>query len=135
MSLLSRHVSELKSEEFVLGASAGFKGEAGSRFEGLESTKLVIVAAPSSKNWTGFTAVEQTIGDAGVGAAMVGRQFPARCLVTYRRQTAVERKVIDGREISKDVEKLVVVGIEYLSPMDLVDVKVPTGDASTRKVA
>ena len=64
MSLLSRHVSELKSEEFVLGVSTGFKGEAGSRFEGLESTKLVIVAAPSSKNWTGFTAVEQSIGDA-----------------------------------------------------------------------
>lgn len=93
MSLLSRHVSELKSEEFVLGVSTGFKGEAGSRFEGLESTKLVIVAAPSSKNWTGFTAVEQSIGDAsGWVVAMIGKQFPARCLVTYRRQTAVEKR-------------------------------------------
>jgi|UPI0008304898 hypothetical protein len=131
MSLLSRHVSELKSEEFVLGVSTGFKGEAGSRFEGLESTKLVIVAAPSSKNWTGFTAVEQSIGDASVGAAMIGKQFPARCLVTYRRQTAVEKKIVEGREISKDVEKLIVVGIEYLSAVDLVDVKVP----ESRKVA
>ncbi len=40
MSLLSRHVSQLKSEEFVLGSSLGFKGEAGSRFAGIESTKL-----------------------------------------------------------------------------------------------
>lgn len=124
MSLLSRHVSELKSEEFVLGVSTGFKGDAGSKFEGIESTKLAIVAAPASKNWTGFTAVDQTVADASVGLSMVGKQFPARCLVTYRRQTAVEKKVVDGREISKDVEKLVVVGIEYLSPVDLVDVKV-----------
>jgi len=124
MSLLSRHVSELKSEEFVLGLSQGWRSEPDAKVKA-ESTKLVIVAAPSSQKWTGFTAVEQSIADASVGESMVGKQFPARCLVTYRRQTAVEKKTYDGREISKDVEKLVVVGIEYLSAVDLVDVKVP----------
>jgi hypothetical protein len=44
MGLLNRHVSELKSEEFVLGCSTGFKGEEGSRFAGIESTKIVIVS-------------------------------------------------------------------------------------------
>ncbi len=124
MSLLSRHVSELKSEEFVLGVSGGFVGEAGTKFANLESTKLVIVAASASKNWTGFTAIEQSIADASVGASMKERSFPARCMVTYRRVTATEKKQVEGKEISKDVEKLVVTGIEYLSQVDLVDVKV-----------
>jgi hypothetical protein len=124
MSLLSRHVSELKSEEFVLGVSHGFKGEEGSRMAEVESTKLSIVAAPASKNWTGFTSIDQSIADESVGKAMIGKQFPARCLVTYRRVTASETKSYDGKAISKDVEKLLVVGIEYLSPVDIVDVKV-----------
>ncbi len=124
MGLLSRHVSELKSEEFVLGVSHGFAGEAGSKLEGIESTKLSVVAVPSSKNWTGFVAIDQTIADVKVGQALKALQFPARCLVTYRRVTGVEKKSYEGREVSKDVEKLVVVGVEYLSPVDLVDVKV-----------
>jgi len=125
MSLLSRHVSELKSEEFVLGLSTGFKGEANTAFEGIESTKIVIVSTPASKNWTGFTAIEQSIADSSVGAAMVGKAFPARCIVTYRRVAATEKKEVRGQLVTKDVEKLVVVGIEYVSQVDLVDVKVP----------
>jgi len=124
MSLLSRHVSELKSEEFVLGVSTGFAGEKGTRMEGIESTKICIVAAPSSKNWTGFTAIDQKIADAEVGKSMVGKAFPARCFITYRRVTASEKKVIEGREVASDVEKLVVTGIEYICQVDLVDVKV-----------
>lgn len=124
MSLLSRHVSELKSEEFVLGLSTGFKGEEKTKFEGIESTKIVIVSIPATKKWTGFTAIEQSIADSSVGAAMVGKEFPARCFVTYRRVAAVEKKAVEGQLVSKDVEKLVVVGIEYISQVDLVDVKV-----------
>lgn len=124
MSLLSRHVSELKSEEFVLGLSTGFKGEANTKFEGIESTKIVIVSIPATKNWTGFTAIEQSIADSSVGASMVGKSFPARCYVTYRRVAAVEKKAVEGQLVSKDVEKLVVVGIEYITQVDLVDVKV-----------
>ena len=124
MSLLSRHVSELKSEEFVLGVSTGFKGDAGTRFEGIESTKIVIVSSPASKHWTGFTAIEQAVADSSVGAAMVGKAFPARCLVTYRRVAAVEKKQQGEQLVTKDVEKLVVVGIEYVAQVDLVDVKV-----------
>lgn len=124
MSLLSRHVSELKSEEFVLGVSHGFKGEQGTKMADIESTKLAIVSAPASKNWTGFTAIEQTIADESVGKSMVSKQFPARCLLTYRRVTASETKTYDGKPITKDVEKLVVVAIEYLCPVDLVDLKV-----------
>lgn len=124
MSLLSRHVSELKSEEFVLGVSHGFKGEQGTKMADVESTKLAIVSAPASKNWTGFTAIEQSIADESVGKAMVGKQFPARCLLTYRRVTASESKTYDGKTITKDVEKLVVTAIEYVCPVDLVDIKV-----------
>lgn len=125
MSLLSRHVSQLTSEEFVLGVSTGFKGEAGTRFDGIESTKIVIVSTPASKNWTGYTAIEQAVADSSVGAAMAGKAFPARCNVTYRRVAAVEKKQMGDQVVAKDVEKLVVVGIEYVSQVDLVDVKVP----------
>jgi hypothetical protein len=93
--------------------------------EGIESTKLVIVSTPASKNWTGYTAIEQAVASAAVGESMIGRTFPARCVVTYRRVSAVENKTIDNKTVSKDVEKLVVVGLEYLSAVDLVDVKVP----------
>ena len=124
MSLLSRHVSEIKSEEFVLGVSTGFRGAKGDKLEGIESTKLCIVAAPASKNWTGFTSIDQKISEAAVGEAMAGKQFPARCLLTYRRVTASESKSFDGRAVTQDVEKLVVVGIEYICPVDLVDIKV-----------
>ena len=124
MSLLSRHVSELKSEEFVLGVSTGFKGEDGSRFAGIESTKIAIVSTPASKNWTGFTAIEQSVSDSSVGESMKGKAFPARCMVTYRRVSSTEKKVVDGNAISKDLEKLVVVAIEHLAQVDLVDVKV-----------
>lgn len=124
MSLLSRHVSQLKSEEVVLGVSHGFKGEEGTRMANIESTKLAIISAPSSKNWTGFVAIDQTIADESVGKAMQGKQFPARCLLTYQRVTATESKTYDGKTITKDVEKLVVVGIEYITPVDLVDIKV-----------
>ncbi|MCS0582041.1 hypothetical protein NX784_10605 [Massilia pinisoli] len=124
MSLLSRHVSELKSEEFVLGVSTGFKGEKGSKMEGIESTKIMIVSTPASKNWTGYTAIEQAVSNASIGESMTGRTFPARCMVTYRRVSAVENKTIENKTVSKDVEKLVVVGLEYLSAVDLVDVKV-----------
>ncbi|GAB2895645.1 hypothetical protein GCM10027046_26140 [Uliginosibacterium flavum] len=124
MSLLSRHVSELKSEEFVLGVSTGFTGEKGGRMEGIESTKITIVSTPASKNWTGYTAIDQKIADASVGESMKDKLFPARCFITYRRVTAVEKKVMDGREVSNDVEKLVVVAIEYICQVDLVDVKV-----------
>lgn len=123
MSLLSRHVSELRSEEFVLGVSTGFKGEDGSRFAGIESTKIMIVASPASKNWTGFTAIEQSVSDSSVGESMKGKAFPARCMVTYRRVSATEKKVVDGNAVSKDLEKLVVVAIEHLCQVDLVDVK------------
>ncbi len=123
MSLLSRHVSQLKSEEFVLGSSLGFKGEAGSRFAGIESTKLVIVAAPASKNWVGFTAVEKKIGSAEVGESMKGRAFPARCLVTYERKVTTENKVVENRAVSRDVEELVAIALEYICQVDLVDVK------------
>jgi NH3-dependent NAD+ synthetase len=123
MSLLSRHVSELKSEEFVLGISGGFTGEKGSRFEGVESTKLEIVSRPASKTWNGFKGVEHGIADSSVGASMAERQFPARCMVTFRRVTAVETKTMDGKSVSKDIEKLVVTGIEYLSAVDIVDIK------------
>jgi hypothetical protein len=122
MSLLSRHVSQLKSEEFVLGVSTGFKGDAGSKFDGIQSTKMEIVADPNSKNWTGFKGIEQTISDASVGASMVGKLFPARCLVTYRRVMATEKKQIEGNTINKDLEKLVVIGIEYICQVDLVDI-------------
>lgn len=137
MSLLSRHVSQLKSEEFVLGCSAGFKGEAGTKFADIESTKICIVASPASKEYTGFTAIDQQIGDASVGASMRGKAFPARCLVTYERRTGVEKKSFEGRETTKDVEKLVVVGIEYLCQVDLVDVKVKPqqDDTAARKAA
>lgn len=124
MSLLNRHVSVLKSEEVVLGLSTGFSGETGTKFEGIQSTKLEIVAEPGSKNWTGFKAIEQTIGDASVGASMVGKLFPARCLLTYRRAMSTEKKQIEGNTITKDVEKLVVVGLEYICQLDLVDVVV-----------
>jgi hypothetical protein len=122
MSLLSRHVSELKSEEIVLGVSTGFKGDAGSKFEGIESTKMEIIAKPAGKNWSGFKAIEQTIADASVGASMANKQFPARCLVTYRRVMATEKKQIEGNTVTKDVEKLVVIAIEHLAQVDLIDV-------------
>lgn len=124
MSLLSRHVSQLQSEEFVLGVSHGFRGETGTRMEGIESTKLSIVAAPSSKNWSGFVSIDQTISDSKVGEALKNKAFPARCLLTYRRVTASESKNYDGRVVEKDVEKLVVTGVEYICQVDLVDVKV-----------
>jgi hypothetical protein len=124
MGLLSRHVAELKSEEFVLGVSTGFTGDPDSKFKGIESTKIQIVSSPSSKNWTGYVAIDQTIADAKVGASMVGRLFPARCIVTYKRVAATEKKVVEGSTVTKDVEKLVVTGIEYLAQVDLVDVKI-----------
>ncbi|KAF0162998.1 MAG: hypothetical protein FD157_3516 [Rhodocyclaceae bacterium] len=122
MGLLDRHVSVLKSEEFVLGMSAGWKGE--DKQAGMESTKICIVATPSAKNWTGFTSVDQKIADASVGASMVGKVFPARCLVSYKRVTSTVKSTFDGRESSKDIEQLLVVGIEYIAPVDLVDIKV-----------
>ncbi len=121
-SLLSRHVSQLKSEEVVLGCSRGWKGE--KEQEGMESTKLCIVAQPSQKNYNGYSGIDQKIADASVGKSMEGKQFPARCLVSYERQVGVQKSTFNGRETSKDVELLVVVGIEYLCPVDLVDVKV-----------
>jgi hypothetical protein len=124
MSLLSRHVNELVSEEFVLGVSTGFKGDAGTRFEGIESTKITIVSTPSSKNWTGYVAIDQTVADAKVGEQMANKLFPARCNVFYRRVASTEKKTIDGNTTTKDVEKLVVFKIEYLAQVDLVDVKV-----------
>ncbi|MEI6628325.1 MAG: hypothetical protein WCN27_02845 [Alphaproteobacteria bacterium] len=124
MSLLSRHVNELVSEEFVLGVSTGFKGDVGSRFEGIESTKITIVSTPSSKNWTGYVAIDQTVADAKVGEQMASKSFPARCNVFYRRVASTEKKTIDGNTTTKDVEKLVVFKIEYLAQVDLVDVKV-----------
>ncbi|NTV93909.1 MAG: hypothetical protein HGA75_00635 [Thiobacillus sp.] len=128
MSLLSRHIAVLQSEEFVLGVSTGFRGDADSRFAGIESTKIVIVAAPASKNWIGYTTVEQSVADASVGESMVDKQFPARCRVTYKRVTASETKTYEGKSLTKDVEKLVVTGIEYLSPVDIVDCKVAPAD-------
>jgi len=124
MGLLDRHVDVLKSEEFVLGMSSGWKGEAGSKQEGMESTKICIVSKPSAKNWVGFTSIDQKIADAGVGAAMLGKIFPARCLVSYKRVTSTVKSSFDGRESSKDIEQLVVVGIEYLAAVDLVDIKI-----------
>lgn len=122
MGLLDKHVSVLKSEELVLGCSGGWKGEAGSKQEGMESTKLVIVSESASKTWIGYTTVEQSMADASVGESMVGKRFPARCYVSYKRVAAVEKKIFDGRETSKDVEKLIVVGLEYLCEVDLVDI-------------
>jgi len=121
----------LKSEEFVLGSSSGFVGEKDTKFAGIESTKICIVAPSGKRGWNGFTSVEHSIGNAKVGEAMVGKQFPARCLVSYQRVTAESKTMFEGRETTRDVEKLVVVGIEYLSPVDLVDVKVQ----SEKKVA
>jgi hypothetical protein len=128
MGLLSRHVSELKSEEFVLGVSSGYRSteeNEKSPLFGLESTKLQIVSSSANKKWIGFVAIDQSIGDASVGEAMQGKQFPARCLVTYRRVSSTEKKVFEGKTIEKDIEKLVVTGIEYISQVDLVDVKLP----------
>lgn len=122
MGLLDRHVSVLKSEELVLGCSGGWKGEAGTKQADMESTKLVIVSESANKTWIGYTTVEQSIADASVGAAMSGKQFPARCYVSYKRVSAVEKKIFDGRETSRDVEKLVVVGLEYICGVDLVDI-------------
>lgn len=122
MGLLDKHVSVLKSEELVLGCSGGWRGEAGTKQADMESTKLVIVSESANKTWIGYTTVEQSLADASVGESMAGKQFPARCYVSYKRVAAVEKKVFEGRETSKDVEKLVVVGIEYLCPVDLVDV-------------
>lgn len=124
MSLLSKHIGEFKSEEFVLGMSGGFKGEAGTNFAGIESTKIVIVSTPASKNWHGFTAIEQKIADAEVGKSMEGRGFPARCMITYKRVSGTEKKQTDRGLIEADVEKLVVVAIEYLCQVDLVDIKI-----------
>jgi len=122
MGLLDKHVSVLKSEELVLGCSGGWKGEAGTKQADLESTKLVIVSESANKTWIGYTTVEQSIADASVGSAMAGKQFPARCYVSYKRVAAVEKKTYEGRETSRDVEKLVVVGLEYLCAVDLVDI-------------
>ena len=122
MGLLDRHVSVLKSEEFVLGMSGGWKGEGDQA--GMESTKICIVSTPASKSWIGFTSVDQKIADASVGAAMAGKQFPARCLVSYKRVTSVVKSSYEGRETSKDIEQLVVVGVEYLAGVDLVDIVV-----------
>ncbi len=126
MSLLSRHVAELKSEEFVLGVSAGWRSDGkDEKFKDLESTKIMIVSAPQSKTWNGFTAIEQSVGDASVGEAMKGKLFPARCFITYRRVTQTEKKVVGTNAVVKDIEKLVVVAIEYIAQVDLVDVKIP----------
>lgn len=124
MSLLSQHVAVLKSEEFVLGVSHGFRGEAGSRFEGIESTKIMIVSTPASQNWSGYTAIEQAVADAKVGETLKNKKFPARCYINYKRVSATETKTYEGRQTSKDVEKLIVDSIEYISQVDLVDVKV-----------
>jgi hypothetical protein len=129
MGLLSRHVSELKSEEFVLGCSVGWVGEkrtdaSGKELDALQSTKIEIVSQKASKNWTGYTGIMQSVADASVGASMVGRAFPARCIVTYRRVAATEKKTMEGSTIEKDVEKLLVVAMEYICQVDLVDVKI-----------
>lgn len=123
MGLLDRHISSIKSEEFVLGVSTGFKGEAGTKFADIESTKMEIVSRPVSKNWTGFQATEKKLADASVGASMVGRQFPARCLVTFERRSDKKTTVNDGRSTTTDIEILVATGIEYICAVDLVDVK------------
>lgn len=136
MSLLSRHVNELISEEFVLGVSHGFSRDAGEELGGkklekaIQSTKIVIVTPSASKSFTGYMAIEQKIADASVGAAMKDLQFPARCQVKYRRALTTQKSVMDGREVSKDVEILVVTGIQYMSAVDLVDVKVPEKKAA-----
>lgn len=124
MGLLDRHVSSLRSEEFVLGCSLGFKGEAGSKFADIESTKIEIVSKPATKNWTGYKAVEQKVADESVGKAMAGKVFPARCLVTYERRSSTQSKTIDGKTVTSDIEVLVVTSMEYITPVDLVDVKV-----------
>jgi hypothetical protein len=128
MGLLSRHVAELKSEEFVLGVSSGYvsdeKNEKSPLF-GLESTKLQIVSSSANKKWIGYVAIDQSIADATVGQSMNGKLFPARCLVTYRRVSSTEKKTFEGQTIQKDIEKLVVTGIEYICQVDLVDVKIP----------
>ena len=125
MSLLKQHVAEIKSNEIVLGVSGGFKGEAGSRFEGIESTKITVLAESGSKNWIGFTTIDQSIADASVGASLVGKEFPASCLVTYRRVAGTEKRLNDGVQTTKDVEKLLVVKIEYLCAADIVEKKLP----------
>lgn len=122
MGLLDRHVGVLKSEEIVLGMSAGWKGE--DKQAGMESTKICIVSTPSSKSWIGYTSIDQKISDASVGASMVGKVFPARCFVTYKRVSATVKSTFDGRETSKDIEQLVVTGIEYIAAVDFVDVKI-----------
>lgn len=123
MGLLDRHVSILKSEEYVLGASHGFRGESDSKFSGIESTKLSIVASPASKNWSGYTSVDQKMADASIGESLKDRQFPAKCLISYKRVTSSQNQVVDGRAVVKDVEMLVVVNVEYICPVDFQDAK------------
>jgi hypothetical protein len=124
MGLLNKHVSELKSEELVLGTSGGWHGEAGSLNEGKQSTKIVIVAQSGKKDWNGFTAIEHGLKTASVGEAMKGKQFPARCVLTYARLTVIDKKTFEGKTIESDVEKLVVTAVDYVCPVDFIDLKV-----------
>jgi hypothetical protein len=124
MGLLNKHVSELKSEELVLGTSGGWHGEVGSKNEGKQSTKIIIVSQSGKKDWNGFTAIEHGLTDASIGEGMKGKQFPARCVLTYRRLTVIDKKTYEGKTIESDVEKLVVIGVEYVCPVDFIDLKV-----------
>lgn len=122
MGLLDQHVSQLKSEEIVLGVSAPWYGK--DKQAGMESTGIEILARPGG-DWTGFRGVLQKVKDARIGEAMKGKQFPARCFVTYERQPGTMKSTYEGQASVKEVELLVVVGIEYICPLDVIELKIP----------
>lgn len=135
MSLLDQHVSELRSNEIVLGCTAGWRGEAGTKMEGMESTTIAMIARPDKKAWRGFNSVEHKVGSAEVGEYLQDKAFPAKCLVTYRRASSTEKKVVNGVETTKDVEKLVVTAIEWLCKVDLVEAKAPANESKAKAAA
>lgn len=123
MSLLNISTKQIVSKEVVFGVSGGFRGEAGTDFAGVESTKITILADSLSKNWHGKTTVDQTLRDASVGEFLASKTFPALCNIYYERVAGSEKKINGGVQTNKDVEKLVVTKIDYINPIDIIELK------------
>jgi hypothetical protein len=118
MSLLSDHVVTFDLKEVVLGVSTKpYTGEAGTKMEGIESFKFSVMAKPNQKNWNGWDSTIQKVGNASLAKPLMGKQFPAQCIISYTRETTSQTKEYDGKSVSSDLEKLVPVNIQYLHPV------------------
>lgn len=119
MGILTKRVSTVDSEEVVLGVSEPWKGEG--EQAGMESTTIAILSESSRRGWSGFAGASHKSPTAVIGEKLRGKEFPALCVVKWKRGVQEQSRVYDGRASVKDVDTLIPVDVIYKCPVDLVE--------------